>query len=53
MCFSLEALEKLLLEYEGTVIFASHDARLVQKVASRAVWVKGGKVEEKETLERV
>ena len=48
---AIEALEKLLLEYEGTVIFASHDARLVQKVASRALWIEGGTLEERQKLE--
>jgi len=49
---AIEALEKLLLEYEGTVIFASHDSRLVQKVASRALWVEGGTLEERQNLEQ-
>jgi len=42
----------LLLKYEGTVIFASHDARLVQKVASRALWIEGGTLEERQDLEQ-
>ncbi|MFD2630570.1 Vga family ABC-F type ribosomal protection protein [Oceanobacillus kapialis] len=32
---AVEALEKLLLEYEGTVIFVSHDRRFVEHLASR------------------
>ena len=40
------ALEKLLLEYTGTVIFASHDARLVQTVATRVIRVQNNRLEE-------
>lgn len=48
---AIEALEGLLLGYEGTVIFASHDSRLVEKVASRALWVEGGKVVERSRVD--
>jgi ATPase subunit of ABC transporter with duplicated ATPase domains len=34
---AIEALERLLLDYPGTVLFASHDRRLVQTVATK-VW---------------
>nr|WP_058305918.1 ABC-F type ribosomal protection protein [Gracilibacillus massiliensis] len=35
-----EALEQLLIEYEGTVIFVSHDRRFVEKVATKIVEIK-------------
>ncbi|WP_245556508.1 ABC-F family ATP-binding cassette domain-containing protein [Deinococcus aquatilis] len=41
-----EALEELLLAYTGTMIFASHDRRLSQRVATRTWTVGNGTVEE-------
>ncbi|HEY4552231.1 MAG TPA: ABC-F type ribosomal protection protein [Bacillaceae bacterium] len=32
---SVEALESLLKEYEGTIIFVSHDRRFIERIASR------------------
>lgn len=32
---AVEALESLLQEYEGTVIFVSHDRRFIEKIANR------------------
>jgi ATPase subunit of ABC transporter with duplicated ATPase domains len=32
---AIEALEKLLLEYPGTVLFASHDRRLLETISTR------------------
>ncbi|WP_091483835.1 Vga family ABC-F type ribosomal protection protein [Gracilibacillus orientalis] len=37
---ALEALEKLLMEYEGTVIFVSHDRRFVEKIATKIISIE-------------
>lgn len=37
---AIQALEKLLLEYTGTVLFASHDRRLLTRVATRTIRVE-------------
>ncbi|MGN8647222.1 Vga family ABC-F type ribosomal protection protein [Gracilibacillus sp. HCP3S3_G5_1] len=37
---ALEALEKLLSEYEGTVIFVSHDRRFVEKIATKIIAIE-------------
>lgn len=41
---SLEALEKLLCEYEGTLVFVSHDTRFVENVATERLYIKEGKI---------
>src|SRR5699024_7779348 len=41
---SLEALEILLCEYEGTIIFAAHDRRFIENVANRIMEIKGGQI---------
>jgi pleuromutilin/lincosamide/streptogramin A transport system ATP-binding/permease protein len=41
---AVEALESLLTEYEGTVIFVSHDRRFISKVADRIFELKDGKL---------
>ncbi|MBW5446542.1 ATP-binding cassette domain-containing protein [Cohnella sp. CFH 77786] len=41
---SIEALEQLLSEYEGTVLFVSHDRRFVERVADRVLDIRDGKV---------
>ncbi len=38
------ALEKLLLEYTGTVLLASHDRRLLETVATRRILVQDTKL---------
>jgi ATPase subunit of ABC transporter with duplicated ATPase domains len=38
------ALEKLLAEYPGTVLFASHDRRLIENVSTRRLQVRDGRV---------
>ncbi len=40
---AIEALETLLLDYPGTVLFASHDRRLIETVATRTLEVRGGR----------
>lgn len=37
---SLEALEALLSEYEGTIIFVSHDRKFIENVANRVVEIQ-------------
>ena len=41
---AIEALEKLLLEYPGTVLFASHDRRLLETISTRRWLVNAGQV---------
>jgi pleuromutilin/lincosamide/streptogramin A transport system ATP-binding/permease protein len=41
---AVNALESLLREYEGTVIFATHDRRLVQQVATRLLFFEDGEL---------
>jgi ATPase subunit of ABC transporter with duplicated ATPase domains len=43
---AIEALEQLLANYPGTVLFASHDRRLVEAVATRRLHVQDGKTME-------
>ena len=40
---SIEALEELLQEYEGTVFFVSHDEEFVRRIATDRLYVKAGK----------
>ena len=40
---SIEALEELLREYEGTVVFVSHDEEFVRQIATDRLCVKAGK----------
>lgn len=46
---SLEALEQMLWEYEGTLIFVSHDAEFVQRIATKKLLIRGGKILEEES----
>ena len=41
---SIEALEKLLMEYEGTLIFVSHDKTFVEHVATEKLLIQDGKI---------
>ncbi|MCD0176991.1 ABC transporter ATP-binding protein, partial [Deinococcus sp. 14RED07] len=43
---AIEALEALLLDFPGTLLLASHDRRLVERVATREWRVGGGRVQE-------
>ncbi len=49
---SLEALEKMLMEYEGTLLFVSHDISFVKAIATRVLEICDGKIIEKE-MERI
>ena len=40
--FALEALEKLLSEYAGTLLMVSHDRRFVSGIAQRLLIIEGG-----------
>ena len=42
---SVEALEKLLMEYEGTLVFTSHDKMFVDRIATDRLYIKDGKIE--------
>lgn len=42
---SIEALESLLKEYEGTLVFVSHDMEFVDNIATEKLLVANGKVE--------
>ncbi|SER35593.1 macrolide transport system ATP-binding/permease protein [Gracilibacillus ureilyticus] len=37
---AMEALEKLLTDYEGTLIFVSHDRRFVEKIATKVISIE-------------
>ncbi|WP_022764904.1 ribosomal protection-like ABC-F family protein [Butyrivibrio sp. XPD2006] len=45
---SIEALEKLLMEYEGTLIFVSHDKTFVEHVATEKLLIQDGKITKSE-----
>lgn len=42
---SVEALESLLKEYEGSVIFVSHDRRFIENIATRILVIRNQKIE--------
>lgn len=42
---AVEALEELLKNYQGTVLFVSHDRRFIQSIASRIIAFKSGTVD--------
>ena len=42
---AMEALESLLCEYTGTIIFVSHDRRLIENVATRVLAINNKQVE--------
>jgi pleuromutilin/lincosamide/streptogramin A transport system ATP-binding/permease protein len=42
---AVEALESLLREYEGSVIFVSHDRRFIDHVATRVLTIRDQKIE--------
>jgi macrolide transport system ATP-binding/permease protein len=41
---SVEALEKMLVEYEGTLIFTSHDKVFVDRIATDRLYISDGKI---------
>ncbi|UOQ49259.1 ABC-F type ribosomal protection protein [Gracilibacillus caseinilyticus] len=43
---AMEALERLLIEYEGTLLFVSHDRRFVEKIATRTIAIKDKQVQD-------
>ncbi|WP_407568996.1 ABC-F family ATP-binding cassette domain-containing protein [Deinococcus altitudinis] len=45
---AIEALEAVLLAFPGTLLIASHDRQLVERVATRRLWVEGGRLSEPE-----
>lgn len=45
---AIGALEKLLLEFSGTIIFASHDRKLLENVASKTLEIPSLKLEERD-----
>lgn len=42
---SIEAIETMFSEYQGTLIFVSHDREFIRKVATEILEVKGGKIQ--------
>lgn len=49
---SIEALEAMFSEYEGTLVFVSHDGEFIRKVATDILEVKDGKIRRAEPDER-
>jgi pleuromutilin/lincosamide/streptogramin A transport system ATP-binding/permease protein len=43
--YALEALEELLKEYEGTILFVSHDRQFISSIATKIIAFKEGKLE--------
>ena len=43
--FTAEALEKLLVCWQGTMLLITHDQRLIEKLAARLLFVQDGKIE--------
>jgi len=41
---SLEALEMLLKEYEGTILFVTHDRHFIQEIATRMINIENGEL---------
>lgn len=41
---AMEALEKLLMEYEGTLLFVSHDRMFVEKIATKTIAIENGQL---------
>ena len=41
---SVEALEKMLVEYEGTLIFTSHDKMFVDRIATERLYIDDAKI---------
>ena len=46
--FTREALEALLRDYRGTVLFVTHDRAFIQAVATREVCIESGRLRQKE-----
>ncbi len=42
--YALEALEELLTDYEGTLVFVSHDRQFCDNIASRELYIKDGEL---------
>lgn len=42
--FALEALEDLLIDYEGTIIFVSHDRTFIEKIANRILAIENQEI---------
>jgi ATP-binding cassette subfamily F protein 3 len=47
---AIQALEKLLLEFPGTIIFASHDRRLLENLASKTLEIPSLKLEVRDSV---
>jgi macrolide transport system ATP-binding/permease protein len=50
--YSMESLEEVLAEYEGTVLFVSHDRRFVEKVADRLILLENQKIRIEDHIDR-
>lgn len=42
--YALEALEELLIEYEGSILFVSHDRKFVQAIATKILYIEDEKL---------
>lgn len=42
--YSIEAMEKALADYEGTIIFVSHDKRFIEKIADHILWIEDKRI---------
>lgn len=42
--YSIEALEKALISYEGTILFVSHDRRFIEKVADKIIYIEDNNI---------
>ena len=41
---SVEALEKMLVEYEGTLVFTSHDKTFADRIATERLYIDDAKI---------
>ncbi|CAM2741191.1 ATP-binding cassette domain-containing protein [Hathewaya histolytica] len=49
---SIEALEDLLIDYEGTVLFVSHDRNFVKKVADKVIIIENEELKDKDKINK-
>lgn len=42
--YSIEAVEEALIEYEGTILFVSHDRRFIDKIADNIIYIENHRI---------